>query len=94
MKLRGLLTACALLAVLSGLLWWSNRKEARASREPVESKSVKLFTAPEDQIQEIKIQKQIGENIHLRRNAGKWQIAGGCIELAFYLVVAECGPCD
>jgi hypothetical protein len=74
MKLRGLLTASVLLAILSGLLWWSNRKEARASKEPAESKSAKLFTAPEDQIQEIKIQKQIGENIHLKRNAGKWQI--------------------
>jgi hypothetical protein len=74
MKLRGLLTASVLLAALSGLLWWSNRREAHANKEPAESKTLKLFSAPEDQIQEIKIQKQIGENIHLRRNAGKWQI--------------------
>jgi len=63
MKLRGLLTASALLAVLTGLLWWSNRKEARATKEPVDSKSAKLFTAREDQIQEIEIQKQNGEII-------------------------------
>ena len=74
MKLRGLLTASALLAVLTGLLWWSNRKEARATKEPVDSKSAKLFTAREDQIQEIEIQKQNGEIIQLKRNAGKWQI--------------------
>lgn len=74
MKSKGLLTASALLAVLSGVLWWSNRKEARASKEPVESKSAKLFTAPEDQIQEINIQRQNGDVIHLKRNAGKWQI--------------------
>jgi hypothetical protein len=74
MKLRGLLTACALLALLSGVLWWSNRKEARASKEPVESKSAKLFTSPEDQIQEINLQRQNGEAIHLKRNSGKWQI--------------------
>jgi hypothetical protein len=74
MKSRGLLTASALLAVLSGVLWWSNRKEARASKEPVESKSAKLFTTPEDQIQEINIQRRNGDVIHLKRNAGKWQI--------------------
>src|SRR5216683_47877 len=74
MKLRGLLTASALLAVLTGLLWWSNRKEARTTKEPVDSKSAKLFTAREDQIQEIEIQKQNGEIIQLKRNAGKWQI--------------------
>ena len=74
MKLRGLLTASALLAVLTGLLWWSNRKEARATKEPVDSKSAKLFTAREDQIQEIETQKQNGEIIQLKRNAGKWQI--------------------
>jgi hypothetical protein len=74
MKLRGLLTASLLLAALSGLLWWSNRKEARASKEPAESKSGKLFTVPEDQVQEIRIQKQGGELIQLKRNAGKWQL--------------------
>ena len=74
MKLRGLLTASVLLAVLSGLLWWSNRKEARANKKPAESKSARLFAAPEDQVQEIKIQRQNGESIHLKRNAGKWQI--------------------
>ena len=51
MKLRGLLSACALLAVLSGLLWWSNRREARASKESEVSKSVKPISMPEDQIQ-------------------------------------------
>lgn len=74
MKSRGLLTASALLAVLSGVLWWSNRKEARASKEPVDNKPAKLFTTPEDQIQEINIQRQNGEVIYLKRNAGKWQI--------------------
>ena len=74
MKLRGLLSACALLAVLSGLLWWSNRREARASKESEVSKSVKPISMPEDQIQEITLQKQNGESIHVKKIDGKWQI--------------------
>jgi len=74
MKSRGLLTACLLLAIVSGVLWWSNRREARASKALDEPKSAKLFTAPDDQIQEIKLQKQGSETIDLRRTSGKWQI--------------------
>ena len=74
MKLRGLYTACALLAIVSGVLWWSNRREARASKSADATKSTKLFTTPDDQIQEIKLQKTGAETIDLRRVAGKWQI--------------------
>ena len=74
MKLRGLLTAATLLAVLSGVLWWSNRREARASKESEVSKSIRPLSVPEDQVQEITLQKQNGESIHLKKTDGKWQI--------------------
>lgn len=74
MKLRGLLAASMVLAVVSGVLWWSNRRETRASKATTEVKPAKLFNTPEDQIQEIKIQKQGTGTIDLRRTAGKWQI--------------------
>lgn len=74
MKSRGLVAASALLAVVSGALWWSNRREARASKAASETKPTKLFTAAEDQIQEIEIQKQGSDTIDLERSAGKWQI--------------------
>jgi len=74
MKSRGLVAASALLAVVSGALWWSNRREARASKAASETKATKLFTAAEDQIEEIEIHKRGSDTIDLRRNAGRWQI--------------------
>jgi len=74
MKLRGLLTAATLLAALSGALWWSNRREARAGKESEVSRSIRPLSVPEDQVQEITLQKQNGESIHLKKTDGKWQI--------------------
>ena len=34
MKPKGLLIAVVLLAVLGGLIWWSNKKQATASKAP------------------------------------------------------------
>ena len=75
MKSRGLLAASVVLAVVSGALWWSNRKEAKASKTTTEVASTKLISTPEDQIQEIKIQKPGADTIDLQKAAGKWQIA-------------------
>jgi Domain of unknown function (DUF4340) len=76
MKSKGLLTASFLLLVLSGIIWWSNKKTATANKIPVENTSTKLLSVPEDQIQQIEIQKRAGESIRLQRNEAKWQIAG------------------
>jgi hypothetical protein len=75
MKSKGLLTASFLLLVLSGAIWWSNKKAAKAEKAPVESTTVKLVNFPEDQIQEIEIKKRTGETVHLQRNESKWQVA-------------------
>lgn len=75
MKSKGLLAASFLLLVLSGAIWWSNKKEAKADKAPVESTTVKLLNFTEDQIQEIEIKKRSGEAVHLQRNDSKWQIA-------------------
>jgi hypothetical protein len=75
MKSKGLLTASFLLLVLSGAIWWSNKKAATAEKAPVVSTTVKLLNFPEDQIQEIEIKKRAGEILHLQRNESKWQIA-------------------
>jgi hypothetical protein len=76
MKSKGLLTASFLLLVLSGIIWWSNKKTAIPSKAPVERATTKLITFPEDQFQEIEIQKHDGETIRLQRFDSKWQIAG------------------
>jgi len=76
MKSKGLLTASALLLVLSGVIWWSNKKTATADKTPVETTTVKLLSLPEDQIQDVDIKKRDGEIIKLQRNDSKWVIAG------------------
>jgi hypothetical protein len=74
MKSKGLLTASFILLVLTGIVWWSNKKAATAEKSPVESTTTRLVSIPEDQFQEIEIKKRLGENLRLQRNDGKWQI--------------------
>src|SRR6266851_4197934 len=76
MKSKGLLTASALLLVLSGVIWWSNKKTATADKTPVETTTVKLLSLLEDQIQDVEIKKRDGEILKLQRNDSKWVIAG------------------
>jgi hypothetical protein len=73
MKPKGLLVAVAVLAVLGGLVWWSNKKQAAASKTSTDT-STKLLSIPDDQFQEIKIKKLTGEVQDLRRVNGKWQL--------------------
>ncbi|PYU75621.1 MAG: hypothetical protein DMG49_02915 [Acidobacteria bacterium] len=75
MKSKGLLTASFLLIVLSGVMWWSNKKTATADKAPTESVTTKLLSITEDQIQNIEIKKRSGEIIHLQRSDSRWQIA-------------------
>ncbi len=74
MKSKGLLTASFLLLLLTGVLWWSNKRAAKADKEPMESTTTKLVNIPEDQFREIEIKRRSGETIHLQRNDSKWQI--------------------
>jgi hypothetical protein len=73
MKPTGLLIAVGLLALLGGLVWWSNKKQASASGKGTET-STKLLTIPDDQIQEIRIRKVTGEVEDLQRDGGKWRM--------------------
>src|ERR1039458_4692753 len=73
MKPTGLLVAVAVLAVLGGLVWWSNKKQAAASKTSTDT-STKLLSIPDDQFQEIKIKKLTGEVQDLRRENGKWRL--------------------
>ena len=73
MKPKGLLIAVVLLAVLGGVTWWSNKKEADKAKTPTDT-SVKLLTIPDDQFQEIKIQKVTDEVLGLKRENGKWRM--------------------
>jgi len=71
MKPTGLLVAVGLLAVLGGLTWWSNKKQASASKSA--DTTVKILSIPTDQFQEIRI-KNPAQTIDLKRDSGKWQM--------------------
>lgn len=73
MKPKGLLISVVLLAVLGGLVWWSNKKQSAAAKTPADT-TAKILTIPDDQFQEITIKKNGAEPIDLKRENGKWQI--------------------
>ena len=75
MKFRGLLIAVALLAVLGGVVYWSNKKQKAGDTKTGATPSTKMLTIPEDQIREMRIKKTGGERTLLRKgDDGKWQI--------------------
>ena len=70
MKPKGLLIAVALLAVLSGLVWWSNKKQAATKTGP--DTSTKILSIPDDQFQDIRIKTLANLTIDLSRQDNKW----------------------
>lgn len=73
MKPKGLLIAVVLLALLAGVVWWSNRQESAKAGKGTDT-STKILTIPEDQFQEIRIKKVTGESQALSREGGKWRL--------------------
>jgi hypothetical protein len=73
MKPKGLLIAVVLLAVLGAAVWYSNKQEA-AKAGKTDSTTTKVLSIPEDQFQEIRIQKVTGEVERLDRDGGKWKL--------------------
>ena len=74
MKPKGLLIALIALAVLAGLVFWSNKSQAAKEKTTPTDTSTKLLTIPDDQFQEIKIKKLTGETIDLKKDNGKWRM--------------------
>ena len=77
MKFRGLLVAVTLLAVLGGLVWWSNKTHKPGTdTKTADASGPKMLSIPEDQIREIRLKKTGSENTVLKKgDDGKWQIA-------------------
>ena len=71
MKPKGLLIAVAVLAVLGGLTWWSNKKQAAASKST--DTTNKVLSIPSDQVQEVRVKKP-AETVDVRLQNGKWQL--------------------
>jgi hypothetical protein len=75
MKSTGLLIAAALLAALTGTLYWSDHhKTADATAMPVDA-APKIFTLKDTDLSKIEIKKKGAEEVALVKNdAGKWQV--------------------
>jgi hypothetical protein len=71
MRPKGLLIAVVVLAVLGGLIWWSNKKQAASPAKSATDTTIKLLTIPDDQFQEIRIKKLNGEVEDLKRENGR-----------------------
>jgi len=72
-KPKGLLISAVLLAVLAGLIWWSNKKQAAASKTT--DTSTKILSIPDDQFQEIRLKKGGADTADLKKENAKWRIA-------------------
>ena len=75
MKSTGLLVAAAVLAALTGTLYWSDHhKAADATATPVDA-APKVLTLKDADVSKIEIRKKGTEEVALAKNdAGKWQI--------------------
>ncbi|HKW35114.1 MAG TPA: DUF4340 domain-containing protein [Candidatus Acidoferrum sp.] len=76
MKQGRLLAVSVLLAILAGLFWWLNKREASATKPPVTPASTKIVDVPLDQIESLNIEKLGSEPIELKRTGSKWSITG------------------
>jgi hypothetical protein len=79
MKQGRLLAVSVLLAILAGLFWWLNKREASATKPlvtPVTPATTKIVDLPQDQIQSLTIEKLGSEPIELTRAGGKWSVTG------------------
>lgn len=75
MKFKGLLLAVIALAVLGGLMFWSNKAEKAKEGKPAADAPPKILSVPEDQIKTVEIRKKGGEaTVVTRSDSGKWQI--------------------
>jgi len=77
MKSTGLLIAAAVLAALTGILYWSDHhKAADTTATPVDA-APKILTLRDSDLSKIEIKKKGAEEVALAKNdAGKWQITG------------------
>ena len=76
MKSTGLLIAAAVLAALTGVLYWSNHHKSRRHDHICDARfATKLVTAKDAEVTKIEIDKKGAEQVALAKGSdGKWEI--------------------
>lgn len=77
MKIVRLLIAVAALAVVGGLVWWSNKQEAAKAAKPAVDANAppKIVALKEGDLRQFEVDHRDGENTVVKRNdANQWQI--------------------
>ncbi len=75
MRIRGLLIAVAALAVLGGLVWWSNKTKTDEGDTPKSEESPKILVLKQDEIKTVEIRRTPGEiTVVQREGSGPWMI--------------------
>ena len=76
MKTRGLIIAAAVLAALSGALYWSNRRQAAATSAGGTPEAPRILTLKQEDVTRIDIQRNRTEKVTLaKQDSGDWQVA-------------------
>ena len=66
--------AAAVLAVLSGGVWWANRHPPSSETKAAATSSTKLADITESDVQELILKKKDGSSVTIQRLGGKWMI--------------------
>jgi Domain of unknown function (DUF4340) len=75
MKSTGLLIAAALLAVLTGVLYWSNHHKAEDTTKPATPAATKLLSFKDADVSKIEIDKKGTDQVEVAKGSdGKWSI--------------------
>ncbi len=75
MRIRGLLIAVTALAVLGGLVWWSNKTKTDSGDKPAAEESPKILSIKQDEIKRVEIRRTPGEITVVERDGkGPWMI--------------------
>jgi hypothetical protein len=75
MRTRGLLIAAAVLVVLAGGVYWSNRHPKADENKASTDTAPKILSVPEDQVTQIAIKRKDGSETVVKRSGSKWELA-------------------
>lgn len=73
-QMRGLIIAAVVLAVLSGLVFWSKKHKAEEAAKPSPDAAPKILTLDEKKVDEVSIRKSGADPVVLSKLADKWEI--------------------